>query len=81
MDYIVDNGGIDTEADYPYLAHDDKCMCAPPALLAACFPLARLVSWFTGGERTPGSCCSGLGLLSQYGGLEASRVHGHRQLL
>ena len=29
MDYIVDNGGIDTEADYPYLAHDDKCMCAP----------------------------------------------------
>lgn len=29
MDYIIENGGIDTEEDYPYLAHDDKCMCAP----------------------------------------------------
>ena len=28
VEYIVHNGGIDTEADYPYLAHDDKCMCA-----------------------------------------------------
>ena len=28
MDYIVENGGINTEAEYPYLAHDDKCMCA-----------------------------------------------------
>ena len=23
----MNNGGVDTEADYPYLAHDDKCMC------------------------------------------------------
>ncbi len=28
VDYIIDNGGIDTEKEYPYLAHDDKCMCA-----------------------------------------------------
>lgn len=28
VDYIVANGGIDTEEDYPYLAHDDKCMWA-----------------------------------------------------
>lgn len=26
VDYIVANGGIDTEEDYPYLAHDDKCI-------------------------------------------------------
>jgi hypothetical protein len=25
MHYIITNGGIDTEADYPYVAHDDKC--------------------------------------------------------
>ncbi|CAL8465129.1 g4664 [Coccomyxa elongata] len=26
VDYIIENGGIDTEEDYPYLAHDDKCI-------------------------------------------------------
>ena len=25
MHYIISNGGIDTEADYPYIAKDDKC--------------------------------------------------------
>ena len=25
MHYIITNGGIDTEADYPYVAKDDKC--------------------------------------------------------
>lgn len=25
MHYIITNGGIDTEADYPYVAQDDKC--------------------------------------------------------
>ncbi len=38
VDYIVDNGGIDTEADYPYLAHDDKCMCATPRPAGCLFP-------------------------------------------
>lgn len=26
IEYITENGGIDTEEDYPYLAADDKCM-------------------------------------------------------
>ena len=25
IEYITENGGIDTEADYPYLAEDAKC--------------------------------------------------------
>ncbi len=25
MQYIINNGGIDTEEDYPYVAQDAKC--------------------------------------------------------
>ena len=25
IEYITENGGIDTEVDYPYLAEDAKC--------------------------------------------------------
>ena len=46
MQYIITNGGIDTEEDYPYVAQDAKCARQKQGRCGPALPISQLsMAW------------------------------------